>query len=242
MIEVKNKIYTQRFFAKKISSSDLFKAVTYTQYEGDEKTIPCWYKRINGETSTIDLTQTAEELYGAIKSNTRNEIKRAQKEGCTFDYNYDYESFVPFYNDFCESKGLNDSINVHTLAKYNKTLITRVLSSEGVVLAMHATVINDQDKEAMLLYSCSKRLSEGVDRKLIGWGNRYLHWAEIEYFKSIGMKRYEWNGVCTDPEQTAVYNISQFKLAFGGGAKNTIGLRTPLFVFLKSIQKMLKKG
>lgn len=38
MIEVINHIYTQRFFAKKTKFSDLFKAVTYTQYEG--KTIP----------------------------------------------------------------------------------------------------------------------------------------------------------------------------------------------------------
>lgn len=241
MIEVINKVYTQRFFAKSLSWDDLFKAVTYTQYEGNETMIPFWYKRVVGETSTLDLTKTIDELYTGIKSNTRNEIKRAQKEGCTFDYNYDYEAFVPFYNDFCKSKGLDDCIDEHTLAKYDKTLITRALAADGTVLAMHATVVNEKDKEAMLLYSCSMRLNDNVDRKLIGWGNRFLHWAEFEYFKSIGIERYEWNGVCTNPEKVAVYNISQFKLAFGGGSKISIGLRTPMFVLLKSIQKTLRK-
>lgn len=98
-----------------------------------------------------------------MKSNTRNEIRRAEKENCLFEYNYDYKSFVPFYNEFCKSKGMEDKINEHTLEKYNRTLIT-MAKRGNTVLAMHATVINKEDKEAMLLYSCSTRLNTDVDK------------------------------------------------------------------------------
>jgi lipid II:glycine glycyltransferase (peptidoglycan interpeptide bridge formation enzyme) len=239
MIEVNNRFYIQRFFAKTLLWTDIFKAVTYTQFEGNCK-IPFYYKKINGETSTLELTHSIDELFASFKSNTRNEINRAIKEGCEFSYNYDYESFVPFYNEFCKSKGFDDFIDERTLSKYDKTIIT-VARHNKLVLAMHATVINKKDKEAMLLYSCSQRLSENVDRKLIGWGSRFLHYKEFELFKQMGIEKYEWNGVCTDPNRKDVYNITQFKLSFGSEAKKSLGLRTPLFVLLKSIQRLFNK-
>lgn len=239
MLEIKNKLYTQRFFAESLPLSDIFKAVTYTQYLGAHEKIPFYYKKIYGETATLDLTKPLDVLFQDMKSNTRNEIRRAEKEGCVFEYNYDYDSFVPFYNDFCISKGLKELIYTSaTLKKYDKTIIT-MAKYNGLVLAMHATVVNEQDQCALLLYSCSRRLNENVDRKMIGWGNRYLHWKEFELFKKMGCTRYEWNGVCTNPEKKEVYNISQFKLSFGGNAVPSLGLRSPLFVFLKSIQGVL---
>ena len=50
---------------------------------------------------------------------------------------------------------MEDKINEHTLEKYNRTLIT-MAKRGNTVLAMHATVINKEDKEAMLLYSCCR--------------------------------------------------------------------------------------
>lgn len=236
MIEVKNKLYTQRLLAKSLRPSDFFRAVTYTQYEG-LCPIPWWYKKIMGESSTVDLRRTEEEIFSAMKSNTRNEIKRAEKEGITFEYNYDYEAFVPYFNEFAQSKGLPERVDIHTLTKYDKTLITIARHpSFSQPLDMHATAVNTKDKEAMLLYSCSARLEDGVDRKMIGWGNRYTHYMEFLLLKSWGIERYEWNGIVTNPERKEVYNVSQFKLSFGSEPKAQVNLRTPLFVLLKDMQ------
>lgn len=240
MIEVINKIYIQRFFASKLPISDLFKAVTYTQYEGKNK-VPWYYKQVKGETCTLDLTKPLTEILAGMKSNTRNEIKRAIKEGIDFETNYCYETFVPFYNNFCESKNLENKIEVNTLTKYDKTIIT-VAKYDNIVLAMHAIVINEKDKEAMLLYSCSQRLNDNISKKMIGWGNRFLHYKEFELFKELGIKRYEWNGICTNPNNSDIYNISLFKLAFGGEAKPSLGLRTPLFMLLKDIHRIFKEA
>ena len=240
MIEVINRIYTQRFLAKSLKRSDLFKAVTYTQYEGDWEKIPFFYKKIQAHTGTVDLSIPFEEISNRMKSNIHNKIRRAIKEGCIFEYNYNYEAFTEFYNDFSKAKGLDDIINVHTLKKYNKTIITIAKDINGTPLVMHATVLSP-DKEAMLLYSCSKRLEEGVNRNLIGWANRFLHYKEFELFKTWGYKKYEWNGIGTNPEEIETYNIGLFKLEFGTELKDSLGLRTPLFVLLKNIQKIIRK-
>ena len=237
-MEIRNKFYTQRFFATRLPVSDLFRAVTYTQYEGSGK-IPFWYKKIVGNTGTIDLTQDMDAIFSAMKSNTRNEIRRAEREGCVMTYDYDYESFIPFYNAFSASKGLDENIDIGRLDKYDRTLITSVMK-DGVVLTMHATVVNKAESVAMLLYSGSQRLTEGSDRKLIGWANRYLHYKEFELFKGWGIERYEWDGICLDPEQKEKYNIGLFKTAFGGQVKECINLRTPLFVLFKSIEKLIR--
>lgn len=240
MIEVINRIYTQRFLAKSLKRSDLFKAVTYTQYEGDWEKIPFFYKKIQAHTGTVDLTRSMESIDSSMKSTMHNQIRRAIKEGCTYEYKYNYEEFVKFYNEFSKTKGLNDIIDIHTLEKYNKTIITIAKDKQGNPLVMHATVMSP-DNEAMLLYSCSKRLEDGANRNLIGWANRFLHYKEFELFKSWGIKRYEWNGIETNPEKKETYNIGLFKLQFGTELKDSLGLRTPLFVLLKSIQKIIRK-
>lgn len=241
MIEAKNKLYTQRFLASKLCFSDLWKAVNYTQLEllGGGR-IPFWYKVSYGHTATTDLTLPWEEIYSRMKSNTRNETKRAEKEGVVMECNYDYDAFVPFYNDFCDSKGIPYKIkSVNTLKKYDKMLIT-VAKKDNQILCMHATVVNPKDGEAMLFYSCSPRLADGVDRKLIGWANRFLHYKELQMFKEQGFKRYEWHSLVVDPEDSR-YSIGQFKLSFGGDLHETINLQTPLFVIMKYIQALLKK-
>ncbi len=238
-MEIKNKLYIQRFFAKKLHVSDLWKAVTYTQYEG-RVIPPFWYKKEIGYTSTLDLTQSLDEIFSKMKSNTRNEVRRAEKEGITFEYNFDYDAFIPFYNEFSESKGLHENIDYDRVAKYDKTYIT-IAKHGDTILAMHAIVVNEEDSVAMLLLSGSQRLETGVDRKMIGWGNRYLHFKEFELFKSLGIKKYEWNGVVIDPEDKECWNITQFKLSFGSESKESVLLKTPLFVFMKAIQNLLSR-
>lgn len=238
MIEVRNKLYIQRFFAESLSSGDLFKAVNYTQYKGDP-VFPFWYKVIPSHTAHIDLRQDISTIFSNIKTGVRNEIRRAEKEGCYIDYNKDYESFVTMYNSFCEDKGIMDlKTNVHTLRKYDYILITTVKQCE-TLLCSHATLIDEKSKIAMLMYSCSPRFRDNVNRNLIGWGNRYLHYKEFELFKNMGLDTYEWNGVNINPNSLEKFSIGKFKLGFGGIEEDTFMLQTPLFVFMKKIQTII---
>lgn len=242
MIEIKSATHIQRLFATSLQASDIFKAVYYAGYRGQEKDIPFFYSKEHGNSAVTDLTKTEEELFSLMKSNTRNEVRRAEKEGCTFEMGFDYESFIPYYNSFCESKGLLDKVDMSRINKYkgdNKVYITKAICN-NVVLSMHASVVNAREKMVFLLFSCSQRLDSGVDRKLIGWGNRYLHFMDLKAFKEMGLNEYEWSGVCLDPNDER-YSIGQFKLSFGGEVIDSLVLKTPLFNLLSKFRPLVDK-
>ena len=235
MIEVKNKLYTQRFYAENLQKSDIFKAVHYTQYLGDKTHIPFWYKKNFGHTGVQNISMNDEQLLGTFKSNTRNEVRRAEKEGCLFETNIGFEKFVDYYNRFAKEKGLT-LIDVGTLTKYNRIITTAsyIINQYGEkqILAMHATLYSEDDKSATLMYSCSPRLEDGIERKLIGWGNRFLHFQDFIFFRDMGAERYEWNGININPQTPERYSIGKFKLGFGCEPIESIGLETPMFVIM----------
>lgn len=237
MIEIKAKTHTLRMFAQDLPFSDVFKIILYTSYAGDKTKIPFYYSIVKGMSASTDLTLPMDELLKKMKSNTRNEISRAEREGCTFEVVSDFEEFIPFYNDFCSSKGLDDYTSKGRMAKYEKVLITKAVHN-GDILAMHANVLDEKSKIAFLLYSCSKRLDAGVDRKMIGWGNRFLHYKELEYIKQLGYMAYDWSGVCVD-ENNPQHTIGQFKLSFGGELVESWSLKTPLFALLEGVRNFV---
>lgn len=239
MIEIKSKIHTVRIFADRVRLSDLFKLVCYFSYQGNVDMVPWYYSRKRGESATSDLRKPLNEIFANMKSNTRNEIRRAEKEGCKFELETDSETFVRFYNAFCDSKNLNDYTSISRLSKYRNLLLTKVMH-DGHVLAMHANLLDPDSNTALLILSCSQRLDAGVDKRLIGWGNRYLHYKELEFLKDNGYETYDWSGVVTDPRDP-LYSIGQFKLAFGGRVVDSWVLQSPLYCFFARIRNVVVK-
>lgn len=237
MIEVKTKYSHILYYAQKVSFKDVVIPSSYQHFEGIY--IPPFYRKEIHLTNVIDLTQDVDTLFSKIKSNTRNEIKRAIKEGYRCEFNQSYSEFISFYNDFAELKSLPKLRCEQDLKQFNNPVISLARSEEDV-LAMHATAIDYESKTAMLLYSCSVRLSDNIDRKSIGWANRFLHFKEFEYLKQLGIERYDWNGICIDPEQIEKYNIGLFKQAFGGENIDNVWLFSPLQRIGNYIRKKIK--
>lgn len=235
MIIAKNKIYILKINAKTISFWDRFRVVNYNDYRGEESSIPSGFKKIYGTTATIDLTQSMDELLAKMHSTTRNEVRRAQKENIVVDIVHDNKTFVKYYNSFAKEKGL-PTINETHLTKYGSSVMLVQARFNEHILSMHATMIDNEEKIAGLLYSCSTRLDESVDKKMVGWANRYLHYKEFEILKGMGMAKYEWCGVCLDPEKPDRYSIGQFKLKIGGEVRQDLTLRSPLFSLLLKLK------
>lgn len=238
MIIAKENIYTLKINARRIPFWDRFKVVNYSDYRGEESSIPSGYKKLKGTTATIDLTQSMDELLANMHSTTRNEVRRAQKEGIVVEQVHDNKAFVEYYNAFAKEKGL-PTINETHLTKYGKNLMLAQARFNEHILSMHATMIDDEEKIAGLLYSCSTRLDESVDKKMVGWANRYLHYKEFEMLKEMGMTQYEWCGVCMDPNKPERYSIGQFKLKIGGEIREDLSLRSPLFSLLLKLKGKL---
>lgn len=233
MIETKAWTHTIRLFADSVKWTDIFRVVMYCSYRGDKKKIPCWFSIVKGMSAVTDLKMQMVDILGKMKSNTRNEIRRAEKEGCEFAINNDVAKFIPFYNAFCKSKGFPDYVSMGRLSKFKNLLITSV-SHGGSILAMHATQLDPASKTALLILSGSQRLDAGVDKKMIGWGNRYLHYKDLELLKAQGYEVYDWSGVCMDPSDPR-YSIGQFKLSFGGDVVDAWTLKSPMYRLLEAI-------
>lgn len=231
MIEIKSMTHTVRLFASRLDILDLVMPVMYCSYRGNKDKIPFYYKVIRGDSCFTDLTVGIDAVLASMKSNTRNEIRRADREGCKFSIVGDMDEFIPFHNSFCDSKNLPDHVDRSRLLKYGNRLLLTKVTCNGVVLAMHANIVDPVSKTALLILSSSQRLSENVDKKMIGWGNRFLHFKELEYLEKEGYATYDWSGVCLDPNDPR-YSIGQFKLGFGGKLVDSWTLESPVYTFL----------
>ena len=239
MLEVKSRTHINRYFATELHWTDFFRVIHYFNYMGNKCRIPFFYLKRIGVSCVTDLSMSMDEIMRSMKSNTRNEIRRAIKEGCGFSVSQDVHEFVRFYNLFCKSKGLNDFATVWRIKKYKDFLITKATCND-VLLAMHVNVLDIEGKRAFLMFSCSQRLVEGIDKKMVGWGNRFLHYKDIEYLKEHGFLMYDWSGICLDTDDCR-YSIGQFKLSFGGVVTKPLMLRTPLYACLEGIRNLLMK-
>lgn len=234
MIEIKEKFYSLKIYANSIKWTDLFKVIRYSDFKGDIENVPAWFHKEVRHTADIDLSQDLETILSGMKSNTRNEVRRAEREGVVIDETCSVDDFVDYYNKFAEEKGLN-KISNKSVTKYPDVKIVAAKHNDSI-LSMHASFIDYSSKSASLLFSCSLKLGEDIDKKMVGWANRYLHYKEFEIFKAMGLTTYEWCGVCIDPEDKAKYSIGQFKLGFGGNdIRECYHLSSPLFMLANKL-------
>ena len=212
MIDIEtNKFYHLVINGTKVSTADYFRFACYTAFEGDS---PLLFKKKEYKTSVIDLTQSLDEITSKMKSNYRNEVNRAGKEGVEFLKTENVDEFVEYYNDFATKRGLS-LISVNHITKYHNIVLTKAVLGD-LILAYHVTYMDNDIKKASLLYSASNRLSDNVDTKLIGFANKYLHVKEFELFKSLGYEVYDFSGLVEDPNNKQEYGIGLFKKGFGG--------------------------
>ena len=225
MIEIKEKLYHLVIRGDRVDWIDYFRPACYTDFKGNK---PCLFSCRRSKTIIIDLRQDMETIMSGIKSNFRNEIRRAEREGVVFSNQRDVKWFIDYYNDFAEKKGLN-IISEHHVSKYPIFYITTA-EKDGVVLTAHVSYIDNDLKTAYLLFSASPRLDGLVDSKLIGFSNKYLHYKDFEFFKGEGLNYYDFSGFSDDPNDKEKYGIGQFKKSFGGEIRETHSYYSPLFI------------
>ena len=234
MIELKrNRWYKLVINAKSVSIKDRLLLTQFNSYKGKK---PFGMKSSIGHTIIIDLLQPVEDILRNCKSNTRNEIRRAIREEFFFEEVQSKEDFLDFYNSFAEEKGI-DKISLGHLNQYGNNILIYKSGKNGVTMTMHASAIDQSNGIAILLYSASVRLLNGIEKKDVGFSNRFLHYKEFVRFKELGLKEYDFNGICIDPEDKERYSISQFKAGFGGKQCEVMWLFSFPFLILSFIKK-----
>lgn len=185
-----------------------------------------------------DLTLTSEELLANCKSNVRNEIRRAEKDGITTAYygsivsktveDSIIEEFNNEYNVMNEKKGRNARPILDNLKHLNacNALVVSTALFNNEIVAFHAYVCDGNITR--LLYSVSTFRNEDITPSIVGRANRRLHYIDMVAFKEHGYKVYDWGGYSLDEN---LKGISDFKAGFGGIEKD---------VYMTTVCKTLK--
>jgi hypothetical protein len=169
-------------------------------------------------TILIDLTQQESEIFAACKSNTRNEISRANREGAELRIGRDFHRFLRLYEESAKYRQLPPT-DLRYLRSYSDSLHMTEVWQGNTVLAAHIHVADKATRRVRLIRSASVfRDLDKVAQASAGRANRFLHYKDFLYFKSIGFERYDMGGY--DPpgttENEEFVRVSKFKISFGG--------------------------
>lgn len=220
-------------------------------YRGAKKPIGKELRRVR--TLITDLTLSEEELILKCRKVCRNLIRRGDREGISVDFKMgkaitreDMDAFCRFFIDFWKSKGMK----AETYDKYMEEIepyvregvfAMTVAKRDDEVLVYHTYIVGDTFVRFYQSASCF-RDGDKQFQQVVGIANRYLHKADMMYFKEMGKTTYDWGGAGLSDE---VKNITDFKESFGGeelyyyDCEDVVGLKAQAVKGLINLAGML---
>jgi hypothetical protein len=205
-------LMVEKWFSPTLRPRDALGFVVYRQTARERGMFG--FVRSPFHTIHVDLTQDAEDIFGAFSKVTRNEVRKAQRSGITTEA-ADVDDFAAFFNAFAEQRGI-PGISAGELRKYADHLVIRKAVYGGAALAMRACLLDETLGRARDLKSGSARLEseDPAERRMASAANRLLHWSLIQELKARGCRVYDLGGCVLDSSDTALTNITTFKLGF----------------------------
>lgn len=183
-----------------------------------------------GKTLLTDLSVTEDSLFSKMKAKTKNEIRRAEKEGMYVQMYSSNEitddlikSFAEAYIQFRTEKELscpakNELVAIYKAVRESGKLVLSEVFWDKQSVARHVYYAGTAERVAILHRSFSLYRGDNMNRQRIGNANRFLHWEDMKRLKGMGISILDWGGYNTEDEE--VLNISRFKAEFGGVEKN----------------------
>lgn len=170
------------------------------------------FRRRDGLTTVIDLTQSLDAIWGKMRHKfIRQQIEKGERHGIIVKQDNNFSEFKKIYKNFREKKYLNkekiDKLKNHTVlfsAYYQNKLI-----AGGIFVA------DDKYARALVLAS-AHHSSDSKTREIIGQANRLLIWEAIKYFKNKDLELFDLGGISPDSPNPSLRNLAEFKEAFGG--------------------------
>ncbi|MEE1946848.1 hypothetical protein VRU48_17110 [Pedobacter sp. KR3-3] len=193
-------------------------------------------------TKLILLDKDIDQIEKEYDSSTAYEIRRAKRDGITFELSQDVEFFVSFFNEFAKSKGYGQRLSVKKIKSMPSYQIVQTKLNDNI-LAMSLYVVDLDGKRVRLLYSASSfRSFEDISMKaFVGRANRLLHHEAIVYFQSIGIIEYDMGGYAKDSTDKSLQGINKFKDSFGGTLVEEYNYYPSYFSTIESVYLSVKK-
>jgi hypothetical protein len=174
-------------------------------------------------TVLIDLTQSSDTIFTAMRRGTRYEIRRAEASD-NLDYklgNGSDSEFDQFCSDAAKFLSMKGQPGIEPewlrlLSKAGLLEMTQIADANNHQLVWHA--YHRSTDRATLLYSVPliEDKTDSARRALMGRANRLLHWQDIMHFKTAGLLTYDFGGWYPGSSDAERLRINKFKEQFGG--------------------------
>jgi lipid II:glycine glycyltransferase (peptidoglycan interpeptide bridge formation enzyme) len=190
-------------------------------------------------TIMVDLAPDEKDLFSRLSKTTKYQINRAREKDKVLCFTFlekeekneeKIKKYIEYFNEFARSKK-RPELTFAKLEKYynNGALCIRCAADQdqSIIYTMHAYIVSDNTARLHQSASHFRNSGEADLKSLIARANRRLHWDDILYFKSTGLKNYDfggWYGGKTDAEKLS---INQFKESFGGTIKQEYSYIVP---------------
>ena len=166
----------------------------------------------------LDLTRALEEIYAKMDpTSTRYRIRKAGKLGDRLEIAKNSakaeRDFLDVYNAFAALKRHSGPLSSAMLDSMRAISDIFVIYCDGRAVAGHLVMLDPSAKRARHMFSASSRLESREQSLSAGALNRYLHWHEIQQYKSQGFELYDFGGF--QSAKDAGHPLNKFKLSFG---------------------------
>lgn len=183
---------------------------------------------LKSQTLLNNIAKTDEEIIKDFTSNTRNEVRRAKREGASSKFYFSkidgFDCFEKLIDKVDKElkvmyarKGIEYSSIKDLLIEYCRQGILGI--SVGTIdskdVAFHVYILGES--VSRLAYSVSTFREDKGESKIIAMINRMLHYDDMRYLRDLGFITYDWGGYGQGED---VVSISKFKEGFGGEVSN----------------------
>jgi len=177
------------------------------------------FERTHYYTTTIDLSQTIDDIWNKFHRQHRRHIRRAEKSGTRVSVSENFEEFHKIYKKFLKQKNYADLFGLKIpspqfMQKYGTLLIAE---NQGEILAGN---VYFHDAENALLANGAYKISGNThdnNKKSVD-ASCYLQWVAIQYFKNLEVFNYDLGGLNQGDLKIhhKMPGLNYYKLSFGG--------------------------
>lgn len=230
-------IFHYRWFADRPVPSSAFKPMHYMQCASPGNPLLGFVNR-KITVRVVDLRQEDEQILAGMKSRTRTDIRRAQREGVEIHTCTDKREFLDFYNEFAVRKSDHLSRLDNQIHWGEDTLVQKAVH-DGNVLVMNHFIVDKADGRARMMYSAAKfrGVDSSEDRNRVGRSSRHIHYEMMLHCKRMGLHTYDFGEYDVDTDDESLKQVNRFKACFGGFDQECYKVQTlPMFLLSKGYE------
>jgi lipid II:glycine glycyltransferase (peptidoglycan interpeptide bridge formation enzyme) len=178
------------------------------------------FDRIHFLTTTIDLSQSLDDIWNNIEKQHKRQIRRAEREGTTVSVNEKFSEFQAMYKGFLKRKNYANPIELNVMSlKFMQTYGTLFIAENHGELLCGYYYYHDENN-ALLVKTAYHQIENSMERKKqISDANCYIQWEAMKYFKSRNIIHYDLGGGILADEKDInhpAHGLDFFKRSFGG--------------------------